>query len=121
MKVLIFAAHGSRKKESNEEVKLFFERVSGLIGNGFDLIISSFLQFSNPLLEDVLKEVIDNGGKEIYIFPYFLFNGAHVTQDIPELARAYKRDGVSIKILRSLGDLGGFDDFLAASLLNEVP
>ncbi|MDY0131474.1 MAG: CbiX/SirB N-terminal domain-containing protein [Desulforegulaceae bacterium] len=115
MKVLLFAAHGSRKVNSNLEVSLFFEKVLTGLGNKIDRGICCFLQFGKPGIEEALEEEIKKGGTKIYIFPYFLFNGAHVTEDLPEIQKKFsaKYPKTEIIILNSLADAKDFDLFLS--------
>ena len=122
MKVFLFAAHGSRREESNREVENFFKNLFNFIKADFDTGECCFLQFGSPLFEDLLEEVIEKGAKEVFIFPYFLFNGAHVTVDIPEITKniSLKYPDCSVKILKALGDIEGFDSFLSESLIREI-
>lgn len=122
MKVFLFAAHGSRREESNQEVDAFFNMMFKNIEDKFDKGICCFLQFGRPLFEETLEEVLSQGGRDIYIFPYFLFNGSHVTVDIPEITKGFmdKNPDVSIKILKALGDLNDFHGFLSNALIDEI-
>lgn len=118
MKTLIFAAHGSRKKESNDEVIIFFQNIINLLDGVFDDFICCFLEFKEPFIEQAVKTAVEKGADEIYIFPYFLFNGTHVTVDIPEIVAKFKDK--NIKVLKSLGSIDGFDGFIAEYLKDEM-
>lgn len=115
MKVLLFAAHGSRKENSNLEISVFFEKVADKLKDKIDRSVCCFLQFGTPGIEEAITDQIENGATEIYIFPYFLFNGSHVTVDIPLIQEKFKEKypGLEIEVLDALADADGFDFFIS--------
>ena len=44
MKALLIIAHGSRRKESNEEVRRLSSRITENAGPAFDLVMGAFLE-----------------------------------------------------------------------------
>ena len=82
MKSLIIIAHGSRKEISNNEVLEIVQQVKNN-ETKYSLVEPAFLEFATPTLEDSVKKSIVNNCLEIYIYPYFLNSGRHVTADIP--------------------------------------
>ena len=83
MKSLIIIAHGSRKEVSNNEVLEIVKQVKNSKTN-YSIIEPAFLEFANPTLEDSVIKSINNNCLEVYVYPYFLNSGRHVTSDIPE-------------------------------------
>lgn len=81
-RVLIVMAHGSRKKEANDE----FEELVETITQG-DLshaaITHCFLELSQPSLQDVVEEYIAKGYQQFELYPLFFNQGNHVKRDIP--------------------------------------
>ena len=84
MKSLLIIAHGSRRKQSNEEVRALAIRVSQLKNTRFDEVTAGFLELAEPSIPDGLEQCIKRGAKEVVVFPYFLAAGRHVVEDIPE-------------------------------------
>ena len=84
-RALIIVAHGSRRASSNEEVRLLGERLRDVKGKEYSLVMTSFLEFARPSLEESILWCLENGASEIVILPYFLASGNHVTLDIPEV------------------------------------
>lgn len=82
MKSLIIIAHGSRKETSNIEVIDIVNQIKNS-ETSYSLVEPSFLEFATPSIEDSVKKSIDQNLLEIYIYPYFLNSGKHVTSDIP--------------------------------------
>ena len=72
MKVLVIAAHGSRKASSNLEVEKLAERLAGKLKNSFEKVTHAFLQFADPLLETVLDDLAKEGAVKIVVFPFFI-------------------------------------------------
>jgi sirohydrochlorin ferrochelatase len=122
MKVLLFAAHGSRRNNSNKEISLFFEKVLNNLKDKIDRGVCCFLQFGTPGIEEALEAEFAEGAEKIYIFPYFLFNGSHVTEDIPEICRNYRKKypDREIILLDALADASGFDVFLSGYLGQKI-
>jgi len=89
MKSLIIIAHGSKKSISNNEV---LEIVSQIKKNetNYNCIEPAFLEFAEPTLENSVKKSLDSDCSEIYIYPYFLNSGKHVTADIPNTVESLK-------------------------------
>jgi sirohydrochlorin ferrochelatase len=97
-KALIIVAHGSRKTSSNEEVKALGEKVKSLQDKRYAFVMTSFLEFATPSLEESMLSSIDKGASEIVILPYFLASGNHVTRDIPEVVQKIQASHPQVKI-----------------------
>ena len=95
---LIIVAHGSRKASSNEEVKALGEKVKSLQDKRYALVMTAFLEFATPSLEESILSCVDKGASEIVILPYFLASGNHVTRDIPEVVQKIQASHQQVKI-----------------------
>lgn len=115
MKVLLFAAHGSRKESSNLEIADFYKKVVKNLEGKIDRGVCCFLQFGKPGIEEAIESLIVEGASKIYIFPYFLFNGAHVKEDIPLIKKEFisRYPGLKIEIFNILPMASGFDSFIS--------
>ena len=88
MKALIILAHGSRRKESNKEIKELTVHVRALIKKKFEIVDYAFLEVAKPSLINAIENIISNNNiSEITIFPYFLNSGVHIKDDIPNIVR----------------------------------
>ena len=114
MKILIIAAHGSRKKESAREVGALAAKVAEKAGTAFDRVVHGFLQFSEPLLPGVIDDAVVGGACDIVVFPFFISAGSHILSDIPELvADAGRRyPDVKFTIARHLGAVDGVEELI---------
>ena len=95
---LIIVAHGSRKSSSNEEVKALGEKVKFLQDKRYALVMTAFLEFATPSLEESILSCIDKGASEVVILPYFLASGNHVSRDIPEVVQKIQASHPQVKI-----------------------
>ncbi|MCF6248031.1 MAG: CbiX/SirB N-terminal domain-containing protein [Desulfobacula sp.] len=118
MKCLIIAAHGSRKKESNQELVSLTARVAIKLKKNFDRVEHAFLQFGEPLIEEQIENLIDDGARKIVIFPFFIGSGSHILVDIPDLVKSVqqKYGHIEFKITRHLGKISAIEDVI----VNEV-
>jgi sirohydrochlorin ferrochelatase len=90
MNALIILAHGSRRKESNIEIKELAEKVRILAEDEYDLINYAYLEVVEPDLIQSIDNTIKSGAKSITVHPYFLNSGNHVTRDIPAMIETVK-------------------------------
>jgi sirohydrochlorin ferrochelatase len=97
-KSLIIVAHGSRKASSNEDIKALVEKVKSLQGKRYAIVLTAFLEFTTPSLEERILFSIDNRVSEIVILPYFLSSGNHVTRDVPEVIQKIQSTHPQVKI-----------------------
>lgn len=97
-KSLIIVAHGSRKASSNEEIKALVQKVKSLQGKRYAFVLTAFLEFTTPSLEESILLSIDNQVSEIVILPYFLASGNHVTRDIPQVILKIQSSHPQVKI-----------------------
>ncbi len=118
MKALLIVAHGSRRKESNEEVRRLAKRIDENSGPGFDLVSSAFLEISSPQIDSAVADLVEAGAAEIKVFPYFLSAGTHVVNDIPQqVADARKTyPQVDFEILPHLGALHGISTLILTQI-----
>ncbi len=87
MNTLIILAHGSRREESNLEIKNLAEQVKALAGTEYDLIEHAYLELIEPSLLQAIDNSINSGASNITVLPYFLNSGNHVKSDIPEIIK----------------------------------
>ena len=117
MKALLLIAHGSRRKESNDEVVVIADRLKSICSGQYDIIHSGFLELAETLIPDGIKKCVDDGAKTIIVLPYFLNSGRHVTEDIPNIVNDTipNYPDVEIKIAQHLGASPLMMDLLVAS------
>lgn len=117
MKALLLVAHGSRRQQSNDEVREIADKLRPHCSGQYDIIHAAFLELAEPLIPDGIKKCIDDGADEVLVLPYFLNSGRHVVEDIPEIVNDTKAHypNVDIKITPHLGDSGLMMDLLVAT------
>lgn len=115
MKAILLVAHGSRRQQSNDEVRLLAEKLGQRCGDAFPVILPAFLELADPLIPDGLQQCIDQGADDITVLPYFLNTGRHVAEDIPGIVAAFQKDAdADIRIASHLGASGMMLDLLAS-------
>ena len=86
---LLIIAHGSPRKEANEE---FISLVSRVRNQTPDCLVQhAFLDCTQPDIPHAIDALEKNGAKEIAILPFFLVHGQHTAQDIPRIVADKKR------------------------------
>ena len=118
MKALLIVAHGSRRKDSNDEVRRLGKRIEENSGPAFTMVVSAFLEISSPQVDSAIADLVEDGATDITVFPYFLAAGTHVANDIPreiEEARTLYPN-VHFEILPHLGALQG----ISTLVLNHI-
>ncbi|MGV6825775.1 MAG: sirohydrochlorin chelatase [bacterium] len=111
---LVFVAHGSRRKESNEEITELVTQLEAVCGDQFVCVTSAFLELAIPSIPDAVSKCIANGASRVVIYPYFLAAGRHVAEDIPRIASECRlqHPGTLIDVARYTGQSGGLMEFL---------
>lgn len=114
-KALIIVAHGSRKDSSNNEVMELGEKVKSLLGDHYTYVMTAFLEFATPTLEESILSCVEKGVHEVVILPYFLASGNHVTRDIPEVVEKIQASYPDIKMIlkEHIGSASGMVTLLA--------
>ena len=117
MKALLLIAHGSRRKQSNDEVVVLADRLKASCSGQYDIIHSGFLELAETLIPDGIKKCVDDGATSIIVLPYFLNSGRHVIEDIPNIVNDTipQYPDVEIKIAQHLGASSLMMDLLVAS------
>jgi len=113
MKALLLVAHGSRRAQSNDEVRELTARMRERDAQ-FDIVECAFLELAEPSIPDGIECCIRQGAREVVVLPYFLSAGRHVVTDIPgEVAgKQQEHPGVKIEIAPYLGAAPEIADLL---------
>lgn len=102
---LLIVAHGSRRRESNDEVRYLGERVAELGGQDLDTVAVAFLELAEPSIPEGLESCVARGAREILVLPYFLAAGTHVARDIPLILEQFRvsHPEVEVRLASHLG------------------
>ncbi|MCX7746412.1 MAG: CbiX/SirB N-terminal domain-containing protein [Clostridia bacterium] len=116
MEGILILAHGSKRQETEKILDSLVEKVKSRTKES--LVYPAFLQFSEQDLEAGIDHLVKNGAKSIKIVPMFLFDGVHVTEDIPnELKKiSEKHKDIEIRMSEHLGD----DDRIAEIIVDRI-
>jgi len=85
MIALLIVAHGSRRVESNDEVRELTALMRLRAGGEYGDVRCAFLELAEPSIPDGIAQCVAQGAAEVVVLPYFLSAGRHVAKDIPEL------------------------------------
>ena len=114
MRSLLLIAHGSRRKESNEEIRMLTARLSEKAIPKFDFVTCAFLEIEEPSIAQGIQTCANAGATEIIVFPYFLSVGNHVASDIPAEIDTQRKEypDITIKITEHIGKSKHMADIL---------
>jgi len=119
MTALLLIAHGSRRAESNDEIRALTAKLKALAGSDYTRVECAFLELAEPGIETSIDQLIADGQTDILCLPYFLARGAHVASDIPEALEEARLKHPSATI--SASDYLGAADQLPGILMHQTP
>lgn len=105
---IILIDHGSRRHEANAALQTMASylvdelEARGMAGH---LVRFAHMELLPPTLEDAARSLMEEGAREILVFPYFLADGRHVSEDIPAQISALSEVLPDIK-MELFGPLG---------------
>lgn len=115
-KAVLIIAHGSKVKETNDIMVAYMD---ALKARSPETVFSScYLQLMDPDLKMAIDDLYQSGVREIKAFPFFLFNGNHIREDIPMELDAIRAEYPELKI-DFLANIG-FDEKLVDLILERV-
>jgi len=111
MKNVLIIAHGSRRDESNAEIRTLAEKVAESMPFEIDHVDVAFLELSSPTIREAIDICFGRGIRELAVLPYFLSIGNHVVKDIPHEIDAAMSNWPDKKVT-ILPHIGGSDDMV---------
>ncbi|GIW48640.1 MAG: cobalamin biosynthesis protein CbiX [Caloramator sp.] len=87
MKAILLIGHGSRAKEAKD---VFIKVSNGLQERVKSKVYIAFMENATPSIEDAFVSIREDGVRYVDVLPYFLFEGIHIKEDIPEILREMK-------------------------------
>lgn len=117
MKALLIVAHGSRRPESNDEIRALAQKAAARAGDAYAHVGSAFLELAEPSIPDGIQHCIDQGATDVTIMPFFLSAGRHVVTDVPEMVQLKQREHpqVTIRMAPYLGVSGLMPELILQS------
>ena len=80
---LLLIAHGSRRTQSNDEIRALARQVGERAGTAFERVDCAFLELAEPSIGGGIARLAEAGAQHVLVLPYFLSDGRHVHEDIP--------------------------------------
>ncbi|RZI41218.1 cobalamin biosynthesis protein CbiX [Herbaspirillum sp. HC18] len=103
-RALILFAHGARDPRWAEP----FQRLQQLTqAQQPDVVVSlAFLELMSPRLPDLVKQLTQDGCKEVTVVPIFFGQGGHVLRDLPTMIDTLKVEypGVAFRAAAAVGE-----------------
>lgn len=118
MRTLLLVAHGSRMATSNDTVVELVQKLRPQLEDyGFEAVAHAFLELTTPDIPEGIQELVNAGGTQVVILPYFLAPGTHVVDDVPELIDAARdsHPSVSFTVMPHLGGVEGIINLILES------
>lgn len=105
-KSLLIVSHGSQVEETKNTI---FKVQESIKDRGiYEDVRVAFMEFNTPSIPDAIKDIYDDGIRDIVVVPMFLFRGNHIRKDIPELLRKIEKKYSDLEIF--MAEPIGFDD-----------
>ncbi|MEH7493735.1 sirohydrochlorin chelatase [Neobacillus niacini] len=82
MKAILYIGHGTRSKKGAVDIRAFIDKVKARIDVPIQEL--SFLELTEPLIEEGFVTCVEQGATEIDVVPLFLLAAGHIKRDIPE-------------------------------------
>lgn len=100
---ILLMGHGSRIAEANDALYQIAAMVREACG--FEIVEVAFREMHAPNIQTGIDRCVEQGAGRILLYPYFLFAGAHVLEDLPaEMEEAARRHpGLELLLGKPLG------------------
>lgn len=87
---ILLMGHGSRVAEANDALHAIADMVRST--GRFEIVEVAFREMHAPDIQTGIDRCVTQGAGRILLYPYFLFAGAHVLEDLPaEMTAATER------------------------------
>ncbi|MTI65209.1 MAG: cobalamin biosynthesis protein CbiX [Firmicutes bacterium] len=116
-KAVLIVGHGSRSDKAQET----FNQVVEMVKKRLDCLVKgAHMESCKPSIPEVVKEIVNEDVKEIKVIPYFLYEGIHIKEDIPEILKELsdKYKDVEFKLGKPIGVEALLADILVKRALN---
>ena len=100
---ILLMGHGSRVAEANSALHAVAEMVRKQ--GGYEIVEVAFREMHAPNIQAGIDACVAQGAQRVLLYPYFLFAGAHVLEDLPaEMVEARQRHpGLELLMGQPLG------------------
>ena len=117
---ILVIGHGSKLRYNKDIISLNAKRLTDM---GYDNVLYAFNEFNEPIIEDVLEDLLSRGVDEVLVLPLFISLGDHLKNDIPPKIHlvdgvnegTYDHNGKAVRIcyLSPIGDDPRLTDLFA--------
>ncbi|MCL4533203.1 MAG: CbiX/SirB N-terminal domain-containing protein [Deltaproteobacteria bacterium] len=115
---VVLLGHGSRRSDANDILRNMTDIIKSKVSFEDIKIECAYLEFAEPNINDMLEKLAEENFDSIYVIPYFLYSGNHVSRDIPEILRKYGKKYPYINF--KLGDYLGVDERIADLVAEKI-
>lgn len=122
MTSLLIVAHGSRRQSSNRTIQQLADKVAFHLPMNVDEVQVGFLEFAQPSVQNCIQSSFNSGADQLLVLPYFLAQGNHVSEDLPSIITAAKRQWPRkrISLLPHIGAMEEMPTLIAKRCLEEL-
>jgi len=116
-RAVILLAHGSRDPLWRQPIEAVASRMRALAS---DLPVAcAYIELTEPTLEQAADQLVQQGARQLTVFPLFLGMGKHAREDVPLLVGAVRRKypELDLRLLSSAGEDPAVIDILARTAL----
>lgn len=102
---LIVLVHGSRgERRQGERLGEILARLKARLGSQA-IAEAASLQFNHPNLPEAMASLASQGARRVVVMPYFLWEGTHLNEDIPEALAEMRLTypNIDIRLANTLG------------------
>lgn len=118
MKGIMILAHGSRVQTTRDTIETVVSMVKDKINLEEMPLEIAYMELCSPNIEAAIRALAEKGVDEIKVVPYFLFEGIHIKEDIPNEINEALVDFPNIKV--TMGKTLGADPRLAEILADRI-
>jgi sirohydrochlorin ferrochelatase len=94
---VLLIAHGSRRREANDDLMRLAELLRPRWVDG--PVEIAYLELAEPTIPQGLEACVRQGATEIRMSPYFLSEGAHVTEDLTRFRDEFASAHPEVRVL----------------------
>ena len=118
MKGIMILAHGSRVKSTVDTIETVVSMVKDMVDLSETPVEIAYMELCEPNIAKTVDKLVKMGVDEIKVVPYFLFEGIHIKEDIPNEISELLVEYPDIKV--TMGKTLGADRRLAEILKDRI-